>query len=267
MQRDLSAKRHVYFWAGGVYFQPHLEHDKQCQLVVTGADEIGNKDIVGLSDGYRESEQSCFELLFDLKRRGPQLLFFDAFLHLAAQAVEALVKRLTFADEVGDHEARAGALVCFLLSNRFKDKRSTVPLFRELSAPGRIVRVSGDPFPQDRPGFKKHRETTGPDAVTERHCARAATNRIPSTAGPDLTSRQSGFQAVTAPASGRRAQRKEPAMANSTETRTPSSPRSGAEPDRSIRLPGRKRGAAIAEPGAATTCPPVRRALERGRPS
>ena len=53
---------------------------------------IGNKDIVGLSDGYRESEQSWFELLLDLKRRGPQSLFLNAFLHLAAQAAEALVK-------------------------------------------------------------------------------------------------------------------------------------------------------------------------------
>ena len=41
-------------------------------------------------------------------------------------------------------------------------------------------------------------------------------------------------------------------MANSTETRTPSSPRSGAELDRSIRLPGRKRGATIAELPEAT---------------
>jgi transposase-like protein len=69
-RRDLSAKRYVYFWADGVYFQPRLDHDKQCLLVIIGADEIGNKDIVGLSDGYRESTQSWFELLLDLKRRG-----------------------------------------------------------------------------------------------------------------------------------------------------------------------------------------------------
>ena len=125
LQRDFSAKRYVYFWAGGVYFQPHLKHDKQCLLVTTGADEIGNKDIVGLSDGYRESEQSWFELLLDLKRSGPQPLFLDAFLHLAAQAVEALVKRLAIVEEVGDHEARAGVLVRFISNNRFKDKRST----------------------------------------------------------------------------------------------------------------------------------------------
>ena len=66
LRRDLSAKRYVYLWADGVYFSPRLEHDKQCLLVIIGADEIGNKDIVGLSDGYRESEQSWCELLLDL---------------------------------------------------------------------------------------------------------------------------------------------------------------------------------------------------------
>ena len=39
-------------------------------LVIIGADEWGNKDILGLMDGYRESAQSWRELLLDLKRRG-----------------------------------------------------------------------------------------------------------------------------------------------------------------------------------------------------
>ena len=69
-RRDLSAKRYVYFWADGIYFRPRLDHDKQCLLVIIGADELGNKDIVGLSDGYRESAQSWLELLLDLKHRG-----------------------------------------------------------------------------------------------------------------------------------------------------------------------------------------------------
>ncbi len=68
--RDLSARRYVYFWADGVYFSPRLDHDKQCVLVVIAADALGNKDIVGLIDGYRESAQSWRELLLDLKRRG-----------------------------------------------------------------------------------------------------------------------------------------------------------------------------------------------------
>ena len=69
-RRDLSARRYVYFWVDGVYFQPRLDYDRQCLLVIIGADEMGNKDVVGLSDGYRESTQSWLELLLDLKRRG-----------------------------------------------------------------------------------------------------------------------------------------------------------------------------------------------------
>jgi len=69
-KRDLSARRYVYFWADGVYFSPRMDHDKQCVLVIIAADAIGNKDIVGLVDGYRESAQSWRELLLDLKRRG-----------------------------------------------------------------------------------------------------------------------------------------------------------------------------------------------------
>ena len=59
-----------YFWADGVYFSPRMDHDKQCVLVIIGADAMGNKDIVGMVDGYRESAQSWKELLLDLKRRG-----------------------------------------------------------------------------------------------------------------------------------------------------------------------------------------------------
>ena len=69
-RRDLSAKRYVYFWGDGVYFKPRMDTDKQCMLVIIGADEWGNKDILGLVDGYRESSQSWRELLLDLKRRG-----------------------------------------------------------------------------------------------------------------------------------------------------------------------------------------------------
>jgi len=69
-RRDLSARRYVYFWADGIYFSPRMEHDKQCVLVIIAADALGNKDIVGLMDGYRESAQSWKELLLDLKRRG-----------------------------------------------------------------------------------------------------------------------------------------------------------------------------------------------------
>ncbi len=51
-RRDLSGKRYVYFWVDGVYFQARLEQAKQCFLVIIGADEAGNKELVGLWDAF-----------------------------------------------------------------------------------------------------------------------------------------------------------------------------------------------------------------------
>ena len=53
-----------------MYFSPRMDEDRQCMLVIIGADEWGNKDVLGLIDGFRESTQSWRELLLDLKRRG-----------------------------------------------------------------------------------------------------------------------------------------------------------------------------------------------------
>ena len=47
-----------------------MEHDKQCILVIIGADQWGRKELLAIADGYRESAQSWRELLLDLKRRG-----------------------------------------------------------------------------------------------------------------------------------------------------------------------------------------------------
>ena len=69
-RRDLSTRRFVYIWADGVYFKPRMAEEKQCVLVLMGADEWGKKEIIGLCDGYRESTQSWRELLLDVQRRG-----------------------------------------------------------------------------------------------------------------------------------------------------------------------------------------------------
>ena len=49
-RRDLSARRFVYVWADGVYFQPRMEEQKQCVLVLIGADEWGRKEVLGLTE-------------------------------------------------------------------------------------------------------------------------------------------------------------------------------------------------------------------------
>jgi len=69
-KRDLSAKRYVYFWIDGIHVQARLEHDAQCLLVIIGATPEGKKELVGLTEGVRESTRSWKELLLDLKRRG-----------------------------------------------------------------------------------------------------------------------------------------------------------------------------------------------------
>ena len=69
-RRDLSGKRYGYFWVDGVYFTTRLEEARHCILVIIGADASGQKELVGLWDGYRESEQSWKALLLDLKSRG-----------------------------------------------------------------------------------------------------------------------------------------------------------------------------------------------------
>jgi transposase-like protein len=71
-RRDLSAKAYVYLWADGVYFTPRMDEDRHGMLVIIGADDWGNKDVLGLIDGFRESTQSWRELLVDLKSRGLQ---------------------------------------------------------------------------------------------------------------------------------------------------------------------------------------------------
>src|SRR5262249_51812750 len=69
-QRALSAKRYIYFWVDGIHVQARLEDTAQCLLIIIGATPEGRKELVGLTDGMRESAQSWRELLLDLKRRG-----------------------------------------------------------------------------------------------------------------------------------------------------------------------------------------------------
>ncbi len=71
-RRDLSNCRYVYLWADGIHFNIRLEEERQCILVLMGATQDGRKELVGILDGYRESEQSWRELLLELKNRGLQ---------------------------------------------------------------------------------------------------------------------------------------------------------------------------------------------------
>ena len=75
-KRSLKSKGYVYLWADGVYFNIRLEdpgNSRQCILVLMGATAEGKKELIAVSDGYRESEQSWYELLHGVKQRGLSL--------------------------------------------------------------------------------------------------------------------------------------------------------------------------------------------------
>ena len=71
-KRDLSDKHYVYLWVDGIYFQVRLDEECSCILIIMGADAQGKKELLALSDGYRESKIAWREMLLDLKARGLQ---------------------------------------------------------------------------------------------------------------------------------------------------------------------------------------------------
>ena len=95
--RDLSTKRYVYIWADGIHLEARLEDEKQCILVLIGATSEGRKELVGFTDGARESAHDWRDLLLDLKRRGldgqPELVIADGALGFTSSGL-AITTRL-----------------------------------------------------------------------------------------------------------------------------------------------------------------------------
>ena len=69
-RRDLSGTDYVYLWVDGIHLKVRLEQTKLCLLVMIGVRADGRKELVALTDGYRESTESWADLLRDCKRRG-----------------------------------------------------------------------------------------------------------------------------------------------------------------------------------------------------
>jgi len=69
-RRDLSKERTVYVWADGIYSTLRGEDDRLCLLVIIGVNEQGEKRLLALSDGYRESKASWLSVIQDLQARG-----------------------------------------------------------------------------------------------------------------------------------------------------------------------------------------------------
>lgn len=69
-RQALSERRFVYIWADGIYLKAGLGTEKACLMVLIGADTAGEKHLIALREGYRESIESWGDLLRDCRRRG-----------------------------------------------------------------------------------------------------------------------------------------------------------------------------------------------------
>lgn len=67
---DLSDRKFYYIYADGVYLSAGIALERACLLVIIGIDEFGEKHLLGLHQGFRESKESWKELLLDLRNRG-----------------------------------------------------------------------------------------------------------------------------------------------------------------------------------------------------
>ena len=69
-RRELSDREYVYVWVDGVHFNIRLQDERLCTLVMIGALPNGEKELLAVEDGYRESAESWKTVLRELKRHG-----------------------------------------------------------------------------------------------------------------------------------------------------------------------------------------------------
>jgi transposase-like protein len=117
-QRSLRFHQYAYLFIDGIHMSIRLgEDDRLCLLVVLGVREDGEKELLAIEDGYRESTDSWAAVLRDLKTRGlnePKLVTGDGALgawaalrdvfphageqrcwvHKSANVLDAMPKRL-----------------------------------------------------------------------------------------------------------------------------------------------------------------------------
>lgn len=71
-RRPLWEHQYAYIWADGIYLGAGLEKEKTALLCVMGAREDGEKEMLAMEPGYRESTESWASVLRDLRSRGLQ---------------------------------------------------------------------------------------------------------------------------------------------------------------------------------------------------
>ena len=67
--RPLGRHRYAYIWADGIYLAAGTEQEKTALLCILRAREDGEKELLAMESGYRESTESWADVLRDLRDR------------------------------------------------------------------------------------------------------------------------------------------------------------------------------------------------------
>jgi transposase-like protein len=146
-KRHLGFTRYAYLFMDGIHVSVRLGEDpKVCLLIVIGVREDGEKELLAVEDGYRESTESWAGVFRDMKRRGlnePRLVVGDGALgawaalrdvypgageqrcwfHASGNIIDCLPKRL--------HSRAKGLLSEIIEAPTRKDARLALEVFRE----------------------------------------------------------------------------------------------------------------------------------------
>lgn len=69
-KRRTLQKEYLYVWIDGIYPKAGPKDDKMALLVAVGLNKRGQKELLAIEEGYRESFESWRDFLRDLKKRG-----------------------------------------------------------------------------------------------------------------------------------------------------------------------------------------------------
>jgi transposase-like protein len=146
-KRHLGFTRYAYLFMDGIHVSVRLGEDpKVCLLIVIGVREDGEKELLAVEDGYRESTESWAGVFRDLKRRGlnePKLVVGDGALgawaalrdvfpgageqrcwfHASGNVIDCLPKRL--------HTRAKGLLSEIIEAPTRRDAKLALEVFRE----------------------------------------------------------------------------------------------------------------------------------------
>ena len=93
-KRHFGFTRYAYLFCDGIHVSVRLGEDpKVCLLIVIGVREDGEKELLAVEDGYRESTESWAGVFRDMKRRGlnePRLVVGDGALRRVGRAPRRL---------------------------------------------------------------------------------------------------------------------------------------------------------------------------------